>query len=181
MSPQQHEGFQAESYDGKIYLFVGSESDDLGRIIILNTEDLTWAPGEYINSPLARYGYTATLTKDGLIIYIGGVYRDGSYANMNEIPIYDTIEDNWSNSIMNANEEIIPKGRQMHSATLSEYDTIIVYGGYYYEVSSNPELIILDMSSQIFNWIQPTVTNGLIEPRWGHTSTYIYSQMIVAF
>ena len=35
--PQQRVGFQAEIFDEKIYLFVGSESDNLGRMIILNT------------------------------------------------------------------------------------------------------------------------------------------------
>ncbi|RIA95455.1 hypothetical protein C1645_872781 [Glomus cerebriforme] len=166
----------------KYIFFVGSESDDLGRIIRLNTglQDLTWVPGENINPPSARYGYAATLTKVGLILYIGGIYRNGFYANMNEIPIFDAIKDNWLNAIMDSTGEIIPEGRQMHSAVLSDHNTIIIYGGYHNGVFSKPELVILDISKPVYNWIQPT-TNEIIEPRWGHTSTFIYSQMIVAF
>ena len=58
-------------------------------MIKLNTNtdlsDLAWTPGGNFNPPFARYGYTATLTKNGLIIYIGGVYQNGSYVNMNEV------------------------------------------------------------------------------------------------
>ncbi|PKY55115.1 galactose oxidase [Rhizophagus irregularis] len=169
--------------NGKIYIFVGSESDTFGKMIIftlnLNLQDSIWSLGVNNNPPLARYGYTATLTKDGLILYIGGVFQDESYTNMNEIPIYDTLKDNWSNAKMNPTGKIIPEGRQMHSAVLSEFNTIIVYGGYYYEVSSKPELVILDISNSIYNWIP--ITGETLKPRWGHTSTYINSQMIVTF
>ncbi len=58
-------------------------------MIIVNTKltDLSWSLGRMNNPnpPIARYGYTATLTNDGLIIYIGGVYQNDSYANMNEV------------------------------------------------------------------------------------------------
>lgn len=87
--PQQRVGFQAVINNGKIYIFVGSESDAFGKMIIftlnLNLQDSIWSLGVNNNPPLARYGYTATLTKDGLILYIGGVFQDESYANMNEV------------------------------------------------------------------------------------------------
>ncbi|CAG8720434.1 11109_t:CDS:2, partial [Rhizophagus irregularis] len=116
--PQQREGFQAVINNGKIYIFVGSESDAFGKMIIfnLNLQDSIWSL---------------------------------------EIPMYNTLKDNWSNAKMNPTGKIIPEGRQMHSAVLSKFNTIIVYGGYYYKVSSKPELVILDISNPIYNWIQP--------------------------
>ncbi|UZO15789.1 uncharacterized protein OCT59_007204 [Rhizophagus irregularis] len=80
---------------------------------------------------------------------------------MNEIPMYNTLKDNWSNAKMNPTGKIIPEGRQMHSAVLSKFNTIIVYGGYYYKVSSKPELVILDISNPIYNWIQPITASPL--------------------
>uniref|UniRef100_U9TZW9 Galactose oxidase n=2 Tax=Rhizophagus irregularis TaxID=588596 RepID=U9TZW9_RHIID len=231
--PQQREGFQAVINNGKIYIFVGSESDAFGKMIIfnLNLQDSIWSLEVNNNPPLARYGYTATIlvvkiyelrqfwhfgytvinsaksenllpikngessytmvtpyskkgnyhedhltlaelnalikftvgnaAQDGLIFYIGGVFQDESYANMNEIPMYNTLKDNWSNAKMNPTGKIIPEGRQMHSAVLSKFNTIIVYGGYYYKVSSKPELVILDISNPIYNWIQPITASPL--------------------
>jgi len=88
--PQQRVGFQAEIYNGKIYLFIGpsDNSNNFGRMILLDTVSpgLIWALGENDNPPFARYGYTATLIPyNGLIIYIGGIYQNGSYADMNEV------------------------------------------------------------------------------------------------
>ena len=106
-------------------------------MIILN-QDLIWTFGGDINPLFARYGYTATLTREGLIIYIGGVYQNGSYANMNEVCLgwiytnyviftsnrvildsnilYDAKKDRWSNQM-----EII------HSAVLSKNLKCFIY------------------------------------------------------
>ncbi|EXX62962.1 hypothetical protein RirG_156800 [Rhizophagus irregularis DAOM 197198w] len=61
--PQQREGFQAVINNGKIYIFVGSESDAFGKMIIfnLNLQDSIWSLEVNNNPPLARYGYTATI------------------------------------------------------------------------------------------------------------------------
>ena len=91
MPPQQRVDFRAGIYKKTIYLFTRSEnnaeSDNFGRMIMLNTNssNLAWTLGRNINLPLVRYGYSATSTNDGLIIYIGGAYQNGSYANMNEV------------------------------------------------------------------------------------------------
>ncbi|CAB4415855.1 unnamed protein product [Rhizophagus irregularis] len=176
--PQKSEGFQAVIFNGKIYLFVGSEIDGFGRMNVLNLQTLIWEPRVDINLPHARYGYTATLIPEGLILYIGGIFQNGTYANMNEIPIYDTLKDNWSYAIMNEVGGIIPEGRQMHSASLSSFNTIIIYGGYNNEVLSKI-LVILDISNPIYSWILPIT--GALKSKWGHNSIYFNSQMIVTF
>ncbi len=102
-TPQQHEQIQSViDKDGRIYLFVGSNVE-LGKMIIIGTRltDLFWSLGGINNPPFARYGYTATLTDDGLIIYIGGVYQNGSYANMNEVCLYNNINLHKYNNKLN--------------------------------------------------------------------------------
>ena|SRR6266498_3267327 len=73
----------------RIYLFVRSNDIEFGSMIIVDTKltDLSWSLRgmNNPNPPIARYGYTATLTNDRLIIYIGEVYQNDSYANMNEV------------------------------------------------------------------------------------------------
>ena len=72
-------------------------------MIILDTSDtanLIWSYGSTLNAPNNRTGYTATILKSGIIIYIGGqeVTTSGTLqlVNINQINLYDTKLGTWS-------------------------------------------------------------------------------------
>ncbi|RIA89141.1 hypothetical protein C1645_213461 [Glomus cerebriforme] len=88
-------------YNGKMYLFGGmlSNVDNvmLNDMLIFDTVNLNWGKGSVVNAPTQRRNYGATLLPNGKIIYIGGI--NGDHLPLNEVYLYDTINDAWSNQV----------------------------------------------------------------------------------
>ncbi|CAG8700772.1 2575_t:CDS:2, partial [Gigaspora rosea] len=94
--------------DGNIYIFGGYQVNYtvgttnhgayLNKMNVFNTKTLTWSSLNLItNVPTPRASYTATLLNNSLIIYIGGLNKNRTNINMNELQIFNLKSLSWSN------------------------------------------------------------------------------------
>ncbi|RGB35682.1 hypothetical protein C1646_759019 [Rhizophagus diaphanus] len=113
-----------------------------------DTTNLNWSEGSLVNAPTPRFHYGATLLPNNKIIYMGGT-NDINFGNtlnltkvaltLNEVYIYDTVNDNWDTKIT--------MGKIPSKRVGLDGQRIIIYGGYF----SNPgyldtTLYVLDLS-----------------------------------
>ncbi|RIB27654.1 hypothetical protein C2G38_2239965 [Gigaspora rosea] len=116
--PVSRQQFQAvNDANGKIYMFGGFMSSNPGGVLndinIFDTFSLTWTQGSNVSAPTSRADFTATLLKNGLILYLGG----GDNINMVEIPIYNTYNNSWSKMIATG-DNIDPRNQSQQLASL---------------------------------------------------------------
>ncbi|CAG8678034.1 3600_t:CDS:2, partial [Cetraspora pellucida] len=190
---------QAVMRHGLIYIFSGTNtlrptesnlttnSTLIQTLNILNTKAQTWMIFNFSNTPTPREGYTATLLKNGYILYIGGTekFNDASKetnVNLNNIPIFDTDDLTWT-SMAAVGDTIEP--RNSHSAVLTEDGKIIIFGGQsgYGFVQVSPDLAILDTNSSPYKWtILKNVSTANAPPALaGHSSILYKNYMIIIF
>ncbi|CAG8766137.1 15085_t:CDS:2, partial [Dentiscutata erythropus] len=102
---------QAVMRHGLIYIFGGTNTPSpaesnlttistlITTMNILNTKKMTWLIFNFTDTPTAREGYSATLLKNGYIVYIGGTEKNPNSnetnVNMNNVPIFDTDDLTW--------------------------------------------------------------------------------------
>ncbi|RGB36395.1 hypothetical protein C1646_666975 [Rhizophagus diaphanus] len=174
--------------NGKIYIFSGFRSADFyfyDEILILNTVNSAWSYGSTIDMPIRRAGYSATMLKSGVIVYIGGLMTEYQITeDINRIHLYDTKQDTWS-SMIATNTSFI-ESRFFHSTVLDPDENIIVYGGRKSKVGFGkvePALIVLNTRKTPFEWTVPIVSTnvGHILATSGHTANLVGNYMIVAF
>ncbi len=60
-------------YNGKMYLFGGNNDNNTrsNDMLVLNTVNLNWGKGSFVNAPTPRDSYGATLLSNQHIIYLG--------------------------------------------------------------------------------------------------------------
>ncbi|KAF0548096.1 galactose oxidase [Gigaspora margarita] len=179
---------------GKIYTFGGTNytysnvpSGSYNDMSILNTTSMTWYTLPIsANTPLPYFDYTATLLPNGIIVYIGG-YKStppGSAdqyeaVSMNEIQTFNTINYSWSTK--NGSGASIGT-RIYHSAVLTQYGEIIIYGGSLLNdtlTSATPYIAKLDTSSWM--WSIPNVSQINSPQLSYHSATLYRDYMIIAF
>jgi N-acetylneuraminic acid mutarotase len=103
-APGKRRDAHAVNENGKIYIFSGFSDSSTGsfvnlyfkEMVILDTAILTWST---LNSPNNRHAYSATLLKNGVIVYIGGLTP--SAIDINQINLYDTKNGEWKTMVYN--------------------------------------------------------------------------------
>ncbi|RIA89136.1 hypothetical protein C1645_876913 [Glomus cerebriforme] len=177
--------------NGKMYLWGGAnDTTYFNDMLILDTINLSWGKGSLDNAPTPRCDYGATLLPNNNIIYIGGsnfsvVYdpdtlnvSQGSALALNEVYLYDTINDNWSIKVTSGK---IPSNRAAFSTVLGlDGQRIIIFGGYF----KNPgyldtTLYVLDLTN--FNWYIPKISGKIPNPRVYHKADVIGKFMVISF
>ncbi|CAB4440501.1 unnamed protein product [Rhizophagus irregularis] len=120
-----------------LYLYGGASSDKNNGIGVVDSNGKFYFEGSLVNAPTPRFHYGATLLPNNKIIYFGGTndINFGKTLNLtkgalalNEVYIYDTVNDNWDTKITMGN---IPSKRVDFSTILGlDGQRIIIYGGY---------------------------------------------------
>ncbi|RGB22238.1 hypothetical protein C1646_677990 [Rhizophagus diaphanus] len=166
-------------YKKKMYLFGGRTTNnidgDLNDMLILDTINLSWKKGNSINAPSPRRNYGATfLPNNNNIIYIGGV-NDDNHLPLDEVYLYDTINDIWSKKMTSGT---IPSKRDAFSAVLGlDGNRVIIFGGF--GISSKDALYVLDLTN--FEWKVPYVIGEIPASRYWHKANVISDYMVVTF
>ncbi|GBC05035.1 hypothetical protein RclHR1_00060048 [Rhizophagus clarus] len=170
-------------YQGKIYLFGGKllgYDTYVNDMITLDTINLIWGEGSSINAPTARINYGATLLPNQNIIYIGGGDSLNQSLPLNEVYIYDTINDIWS--VKNTLGSI-PSNRYGLSVVLGlDGEQVIVFGGLGNQntvISLGEALYTLNINT--FEWSIPNVSGNIPNCRYMHKANVIGNYMVVTF
>ncbi|RIA84170.1 hypothetical protein C1645_742535 [Glomus cerebriforme] len=110
----------------KMYLWGGAEvingkaANYVNDMLIFDTVNLMWGKGSVVGAPTPRINYGAVLLPNNNIIYTGGY--DGKELALNQVYIYDTINDSWD---IKATSGKIPSNRDGFSAVLGDgYDQL---------------------------------------------------------
>ncbi|RGB43316.1 hypothetical protein C1646_749886 [Rhizophagus diaphanus] len=164
--------------DGKMYLFGGkNELNDeiLNDMLIFDTITLTFTSGSVVNAPSMRTDYGAVLLPNKNIIYLGGSIINNEPLPLNEVYLYDTIQDNWS---VKTTSGYVPSRRFAFSAVLSlDGQKIIIFGGK--GTTNLTALYELDVTN--FNWYIPKVSGQIQDPRYWHKANVIGKYMVISF
>ncbi|RIA88180.1 hypothetical protein C1645_877589 [Glomus cerebriforme] len=183
---------------GNIYLWGGCfRPDNIGDclfandMLILDTINLSWKKGSFINAPISRAYHGATLLPNNNIIYMGGFdditlnydhktlnINQGNSLALSEIYIYDTINDNWHTNITSGK---IPSNRACFSSILGlDGQKIIIFGGTFVNPGySDTTLYVLDLTN--FNWYIPNISGKIPSPRIFHKANVIGKYMVISF
>ncbi|CAG8546178.1 15293_t:CDS:2 [Cetraspora pellucida] len=182
--------------NGVIYIFGGRVEVDTGSNVFTIFDDfftfdtvlLRWTNMSSLpNLPYKRSHSTATLMPDGKIIYIGGVTQSipgepATRISMNEINIFDTIASVWSQKSALG----IVDPRVGHTSVLApDNRTIVILGGSQSyglnQTTPYPVFVLLDISSEPFQYSYPQPSGESPPPLAFHTATLYQNYMIVGF
>ncbi|RIA96737.1 hypothetical protein C1645_856866 [Glomus cerebriforme] len=168
--------------DGKIYLFGGSligYNIVVNDMLILDTINLSWGKSSTLNAPIPRVYYGADLLPNQTIIYIGGETFVNQSLTLNEVYMYDTINDNWSTKKTSGS---IPSNRAGLSAVLGlDGQRVIIFGGYRNNriISAQDSLYTLNINT--FEWTIPKIFGNIPGPRCLHKANLIGNYMVISF
>ncbi|RIA85743.1 hypothetical protein C1645_830334 [Glomus cerebriforme] len=183
------------NHDEKMYLWGGTTFDGTiytiyNDMLILDTINLNWGKGSLVNAPTPRGDYGATLLSNNNIIYIGGADASFTYdpktlniikgngLTLNEVYLYDTINDNWS---IKATSGKIPSSRVAFSTVLGlDGQKVIIFGGAFINPGYlDTTLYVLDLTN--YNWYVPKISGKIPSPRVYHKANVIGKYMVVSF
>ncbi|EXX51069.1 uncharacterized protein OCT59_002184 [Rhizophagus irregularis] len=169
--------------NGKMYLWGGLV---LGKnthffnndMLILDTKKLIWELGSSFDAPTARMNYGATLLPDNRIIYMSGF--NGDVLTLNQVYLYDTINDNWNTKTTSG---IVPSGRNGFSAVLgSDGQRVIIYGGApALNQKFTPENSLYELNVINFEWHIPKISGIIPKSRAYHSANVIGKYMVITF
>ncbi|RIA87042.1 hypothetical protein C1645_828332 [Glomus cerebriforme] len=138
-----------------------------------------WKQVSSINAPSPRIFCSSVLLPNKNIIYIGGTNLSAQFS-LNEVYLYDTINDIWTTQITYGS---IPSARDSHTSILGlDGQRVIIFGGIdNLSQSLSPEnsLYVLDINN--FNWYIPKVSGKIPSSRDGHKALLIDKYMVVTF
>ncbi|RIB23263.1 hypothetical protein C2G38_2139851 [Gigaspora rosea] len=137
-----------------------------------------WSLSNATNAPLPMYGYCAITLPDGNILYIGGIRYsfNSTYMPMNNLPLYNTISDTWTNMSISGPS---PSPREHFSTVLTSDGRIIIFGGSTIGITFG-DLWILDIT--MFQWSIGKILNPIVNlTLYAHTATLVDNYMFVAF
>ncbi|CAB4393088.1 unnamed protein product [Rhizophagus irregularis] len=171
--------------NGKMYLWSGMKvineknTNYVNDMLILDTINLSWGQGSTIGAPTARGNYGAILLPNNNIIYMGGY--NGEELTLNQVYLYDIINDNWS---IKTTSGIVPSGRSGFSAVLGlDGQRIIIFGGTTTVARNN--LTIEDSLYELnlinFEWRIPKFSGQIPKSRMYHKANVIEKYMVVSF
>ncbi|CAG8792878.1 26822_t:CDS:2 [Gigaspora margarita] len=174
--PVSRQQFQAiNDANGKIYMFGGFMSPNSGGVLndinILDTFSLTWIQGSNVSAPTSRADFSATLLKNGLILYLGGdrdghvIIYGGSKNNATldqsqQIASLDTTLNPYKWSVKSMIGNNVPPPLVFHSATIVGNFMILAFG----QKGVNNAFDSNDLNSQLYildtrNYVWVTSTN----------------------
>ncbi|GBB83807.1 hypothetical protein RclHR1_10470012 [Rhizophagus clarus] len=162
-------------YNGIMYFWDGIGSN----MIILDTIKLIWKKGSSLGAPNNGHGSAATLLPDNKIIYMGGALDKSTL--MNQVYIYDTVNDNWSTKITSGT---VPSTRYGLSAVLGlDGQRVIVFGGFENTVTSNlsSQNQLYELSLINFEWRIPKTSGQTPSYRAFHSANVIKDYMVITF
>ncbi|CAG8551490.1 13072_t:CDS:2 [Funneliformis caledonium] len=162
--------------NGKMYMFSGHRKkvffDDFP---ILDTINLNWAIGSVINAPTPRSIYGVTFLPNNFVIIIGG-YDINKSRPLNEVYLYDTINDVWSTKA-----STIPSDRCAFSAVLGLDGQRVIIFGAHKDNNPKPEELLYVLNLSNFEWYIPKITGKLPFTRYWHQANVIGKYMVVSF
>ncbi|RIB30100.1 hypothetical protein C2G38_2153549 [Gigaspora rosea] len=134
----------------------------------------SWEVYNASTQPICRVQHTATMTPDGNIIMIGGIFNP----DIAQIDIYDTKTNQWSQKEANTIGKVY--ARWAHTATLTTNNqSIIIFGGYS-NSSLMADIAVLNLSTYIWTSITPFGEKPRVFPSH-HTATLYNDYIIFAF
>ncbi|KAF0497178.1 galactose oxidase [Gigaspora margarita] len=135
----------------------------------------SWEVYNASTQPICRVQHTATMTPDGNIIMIGGLFNP----DIAQIDIYDTKTNQWSQKKANIIGRVY--ARWGHTATLTTNNqSIIIFGGSSNSTSLITDIAVLNLSTYIWTSITPFGEKPRIYPSH-HTATLYNDYIIFAF
>ncbi|RIA87845.1 hypothetical protein C1645_877785 [Glomus cerebriforme] len=150
----------------KMYLWGGCSDSKtyFNDMLILDTISLSWEKGSGCNDDSILIPET-TITK-------------GNALTLNEVYIYDIINDNWSTKMTSGK---IPSNRLGFSSTLGlDGQRIIIFGGAYHELGNlDTSLYVLNLTN--FNWYIPYISGKIPTPRLFHKANVIGKYIAISF
>ncbi|RHZ47254.1 hypothetical protein Glove_586g11 [Diversispora epigaea] len=180
---------------GTVYIFGGNNMTNftMGTLYndmqIFNVSTMIWSKLSINhNLPSPSCAYTATILKNGIIVYLGGVENDkGNYisrsevtfSSMKTIRLFDTLKTEWLQMNVTGGDDIAP--RVFHSSVLTTDGHIILFGGVGGKNTAiGPKLAILDTNKDIYEWRIPSSSDS--SPYlYAHTANLYGNYMIVTF
>ncbi|GBC04885.1 hypothetical protein RclHR1_05920005 [Rhizophagus clarus] len=170
-------------HKGIMYLwggFIDFNTSTLNDMLILDTINLVWEEGSVFEVPTGREDYGAALLADNNIIYMGGFDGTNELA-LNEVYLYDTINNNWSTKVTSG---IVPSGRDGFSAILGlDGQRVIIFGGTASVNSTDliPQDSLYELNLINFEWSIPKVSGQIPESRMYHKANVVGNYMVVSF
>ncbi|CAG8774850.1 42667_t:CDS:2, partial [Gigaspora margarita] len=169
--PANRRDFSCANFDnGLIAIFSGffNTTYRINDLWIFNTLTLAWSLSNTKNTPLHRNGYCAVTLPDGNILYIGGYSSANSLMPMDNLPLYNTKSDTWTNMVISGT---IPPARMFFSA-------VLIFSGL--NDANLGDLWILDIIMS--QWSIGKILNPIMNlTLYGHTATLVNNYMFVAF
>ena len=153
---------------GTLYSNAGGKYDPLSD---------TWTTTSVgTNCPVGRSEFSAVWTGTEMIVWGGfAYYAPGSYAFFSSGARYNPSSDNWTSTSIGNN---VPCARRQHTAVWTGQE-MIVWGGYY----SSYDTIYLSSGSRYSpytdEWVPTASANNCPSGRYGHSSVWTGSEMIV--
>ncbi|GES94809.1 hypothetical protein GLOIN_2v1761507 [Rhizophagus clarus] len=171
-------------HKGIMYLWGGYDEvdvniNDVNDMLILDTINLVWGKGSLFGVPSIREYYGCTLLSDNNIIYMGGYQFDqGQELTLNQVYLYDTINDNWSTETTSGE---VPSGRDSFSTVLGlDGQRVIIFGGYATK-DLTPEDSLYELNLINFEWRIPKIFGQIPEVRMNHKANVIGKYMVISF
>jgi len=173
------------STDNEVIYYFGGESTscsagqatEYNSLNALSLANSSWFIPSDPQPPIAESGFALTMVKTSTgqeqVLIIGGQTTQDTLVQMSQVGLFDLETQTWSYVIATTLAgESTPQERIGHSAVTRSDGTVIVYGG---TVGSNsrasePQLAILNTSSNPLQWSSPTVGGNLsLAPEAGLT------------
>lgn len=130
--PESRYGHTTNIYKRKLYLFGGIHRtgektkcfNDIHVINFIKNENLQWEKLEVKGErPIGRYGHSATIINENLIIY-GGRDVDGQL--LDDVGVFDLKENNWVKIMI---EGASPGARWLHASLNFNNSEMVIFGG----------------------------------------------------
>ncbi|RIA89992.1 hypothetical protein C1645_823958 [Glomus cerebriforme] len=132
-----------------------------------------------VNTPIGRWGHSATLLNDGKMYIIGGVTNGNILVSMINIPVFDTNNEIWTT--IAATGSTIPANRRSHKAVGSG-NKIVIYGGTTQDFTEKfDDIAVLNVANDGLTWEIPPVTGNKPLGRFSHSMTLVGSKAIVTY
>ncbi|GET01646.1 hypothetical protein GLOIN_2v1761507 [Rhizophagus clarus] len=168
-------------YKGIMYLWGGYDDhgNEVNDMLILDTINLVWGKGSLVGVPTVREYYGGTLLADNNIIYIGGY--DGKELTLNQVYLYDTINDSWSTETTSGE---VPSGRDGFSTVLGlDGQKVIIFGGTATADSKNLASgdSIYELNLINLEWRIPKIFGQIPKSRMYHKANVIGKYMVISF
>ncbi|CAI2166038.1 16073_t:CDS:2 [Funneliformis geosporum] len=169
--------------NGMMHMFsnfftIGEGFNDM---LIFNTINFNLETKISNNAPSPRFWYGAVLLPNQKIAYLGGYNIANGYLPLNEIYLYDTINDNWRTELATGK---VPSNRKGFTAILGlDGRRIIIFGGEDIAgvIPLDDSLYVLDLIN--FQWFIPKTRITGLTPisRQYHQANVVRNYMIVSF